>query len=131
MDDCVFCQIVAGTSPAVVVREWPDAIAFLPHHPCTGDRYPEGYGHILVAPRVHVVDAIEDPIVSGVVAARAAELGQWLRAEHGWQDMNLIANAGRIAGQTVDHYHKHLVRRQLGDRLLMPWPQRLQEAHRG
>lgn len=131
MADCVFCSIVAGDAPATIVQRWSDAIAFVPRGPCTGDRYPEGYGHILVVPHAHVVDAIEDEVVSAVVAARAAQLGQWLRAEHGWVDLNLVDNAGLYASQTVFHFHKHLVRRQLGDGLQLPWPQRIQEAQHG
>jgi histidine triad (HIT) family protein len=117
--NCAFCAIVAGERPATVVREWADALAILPR---TG--VGERGDHVLVLPRVHVATAIEDPVVTGMVSTRGAQLA----AELGWTDANLIYNVGRIGGQTVEHVHKHVLRRRLGDRLLMPWPQPLQEA---
>lgn len=116
---CVFCAIAAGTEPATIVREWPDAIAFLPHGGVT-----TGGGHVLVIPRCHVATAIEDPTVTGAVSVRAAQLA----VELGWEDLNFIDNVGRLASQTVFHYHKHVTRRRLGDGILLPWPQPLQES---
>lgn len=117
--NCAFCAIVAGELPATIVREWADALAILPR---TG--VGERGDHVLVLPRVHVATAIEDPVVTGMVSTRGAQLA----AELGWTDANLIYNVGRIGGQTVKHIHEHVLRRRLGDRLLMPWPQPLQEA---
>lgn len=116
---CVFCAIVAGTEPADVVREWPDAIAIVPHGGVTA-----GGGHLLVLPRCHVATAIEDPTVTGMVASRAAQLA----VELGWEDLNFIDNVGRFASQTVFHYHKHVTRRRLGDGIALPWRQPLQET---
>lgn len=116
---CVFCAIAAGTAPATVVREWPDAVAILPRGG-VGDRG----DHVLVIPRCHVATAIEDPAVSGLVAERAAQLA----VELGWQDANLIVNIGRYGSQTVPHLHWHVLRRRLGDGLALPWAQPLQES---
>lgn len=109
MSDCVFCEIVAGRSPATVVREWQLAIAIVPHGPVVP-------GHVLVLPRTHVADAAENPAVTGYVAVRAAELG----AERGG-DFTLIVNCGPSASQTIMHLHWHVVPRQPGDGLLLPW----------
>ncbi|GLY54855.1 HIT domain-containing protein [Lentzea sp. NBRC 102530] len=117
--DCPFCGIVAGELPATIVREWADALAILPRGG-VGERG----DHVLVLPRVHVATAIEDPVITGMVSTRGAQLA----AELGWTDANLIYNVGPVGGQTVPHLHKHVLRRRLGDRLLMPWPQPLQEA---
>lgn len=107
---CVFCEIVADRAPAQVVREWPDAIAIVPHNPVVPG------GHILVIPRQHVRDFMESPEVSGHTTARAAELARELGPE--W---NLITSAGRNATQTVFHLHLHLVLRVAGDGLTLPW----------
>lgn len=113
-DSCVFCRIVVGSAPATIVREWDDAIAFLPvPDPCTD-------GHTLVIPLRHVESARHDPVVAGMVAARAAELA----ADMGPEDFNLAINSGPIAGQTVFHLHWHIVPRRDGDGLLMPWDAR-------
>jgi histidine triad (HIT) family protein len=117
---CVFCAIVAGDSPATVVREWPDAIAIRP-------RGGVNAGHVLVLPRVHVPDAGADPDVAAAVMRRAAELMA------GHDAANIITSRGRAASQTVFHLHVHVVPRTAGDELPLPWtPQQTgQEAHRG
>jgi len=53
-DDCLFCAIVAGTAPAYVVLDEPDAFAFL-------DIRPVFKGHVLVVPKQHVVTLPELP----------------------------------------------------------------------
>lgn len=110
-DSCVFCRIVAGTEPGVMVREWPDAVAFLPLDPVTG-------GHVLVVPRVHVADAAENPAVTGMVFARAAELAG---EREGNGAFNLITSRGAVATQTVFHLHAHITPRAAGDGLPLPW----------
>lgn len=109
MSDCIFCKIVAGTAPARMVREWQDAIAFRDKNELVPD------GHILVVPRVHVANAIEDPAVTGMVMAHAAEMA----AE--FEFSNLLTSTGRPATQSVFHLHAHVVRRAAGDGLMLPW----------
>jgi diadenosine tetraphosphate (Ap4A) HIT family hydrolase len=106
---CVFCQIVAGTAPATVVREWDDALAIKP-------RGGVNAGHTLVIPRRHVDNAVVDPAVTALTMARAAELGADLGC-----DLNVITSVGEQATQTVFHLHIHLVPRTAGDNLPLPW----------
>jgi histidine triad (HIT) family protein len=108
--DCAFCDIVSGVGPATIVREWPDAVAFLP----IGPVIPDG-GHILVVPRRHVADAVEDPAVTAAVMARAAELAA------GHEASNILTSVGAAATQSVFHLHLHVIRRAAGDRLMVPW----------
>lgn len=107
---CVFCDIIAGTGPATIVREWPDALAFVPLNPVV----PDG-GHILVVPRQHVEDAVENPAVTAATMARAAEFA----AEH--EASNIITSIGKAATQSVFHLHVHVIRRAPGDQLMVPW----------
>ncbi|MFD4577634.1 HIT family protein [Streptomyces sp. NPDC058417] len=107
--DCVFCAIAAGQAPAVVVREWPDALAVRPRSGGVND------GHVFVLPRVHVTDAGTDPEVTASVMRRAAEL----MAEH--PAANLITSKGAAATQSVFHLHVHVVPRQEDDGLPLPW----------
>ncbi|AEY85311.1 hypothetical protein SHJG_p1121 (plasmid) [Streptomyces hygroscopicus subsp. jinggangensis 5008] len=72
-------------------------------------------GHVFVLPRVHVEDAGTDPEVTAAVMRRAAEL----MAEH--PAANLITSKGAAATQTVYHLHVHVVPRQEGDGLPLPW----------
>jgi len=121
MKPCVFCLIAAGNGTAPIVREWPDAIAFVPLHPVRLEPDPVTPGHTVVIPRLHVADLGVDPLITAVVMYRAAELGAALRAERG-ADLNLITSAGPAATQTVTHLHLHLVPRTAGDGLALPWP---------
>jgi len=107
---CVFCRIAAGTEPeAQVEYEWPETVAIVPLNPVTA-------GHLLVIPRAHVADALEDPIVTSTTMARAAEA-----ADRGRGGCNLITSVGTDATQTVFHLHIHVVPRRPGDGLLLPW----------
>ncbi|MEV8638950.1 HIT domain-containing protein [Streptosporangium sp. NPDC051023] len=105
-ESCVFCQIVAGTAPATVVREWDDALAFIPLDPVVD-------GHILVIPKRHVADVAEDPAVSAITMRAAAELAE--------PPCNIITSAGREATQSVFHLHLHIVPRRANDGLALPW----------
>lgn len=109
VDGCAFCAIVAGDAPARVVREWPDALAWLPR---SGGCTP---GHTLVVPRVHVADAGVDPDVTAAVMRRAAELAGVV------ESANIITSVGAAATQTVFHLHVHVVPRRVGDGLALPW----------
>ena len=107
--DCSFCEIVAGRARATVIREWPDAIAFRPR---SGGVHA---GHLLVIPKAHVPHAAADPTITGMVSARAAELMAAYSAA------NLIASMGPEATLTVEHLHIHVVPRERGDGLSLPW----------
>jgi histidine triad (HIT) family protein len=108
---CTFCRIVERKAPAEIVREWEDAVAFVPLNPVTE-------GHLLVVPRVHVADATAFPKVTGVTMEAAAELAREAFP------CNLITSSGREATQTVFHLHVHVVPRRQGDGLMLPWSER-------
>lgn len=116
---CPLCSVIADEVTRVVVHEWPDALAIKP--------LPAGLvdGHTLVIPKAHVVDAAADPLITGMVAARAAELG----AEMFGTNFQMMTNVGPLSGQTAFHLHLHVWPRQEGDGLVMPWTaQQLVEA---
>ncbi len=73
-------------------------------------------GHRIVIPREHVRDFSENPEVTGRVMERAAH-----HAKEIGGDMNLITSKGPWATQSVFHLHVHLVPRQEGDGLKLPW----------
>jgi len=103
---CVFCEIVARRTPATIVAEWPGALAIQPLNPVTR-------GHLLVIPRQHVADALEDPSVTAATFLCAALIAD--------RPVNLITSAGSVATQTVFHLHVHVVPRRAGDGLTLPW----------
>ena len=109
MTDCPFCRIIRNEAPAEIVRDWPDALAFVPLNPVVK-------GHTLVIPKAHVPDFAMSPLVSAVAMRRAAELMQWTP-----RPMNVITSRGHEATQSVFHLHLHLVPRHAGDGLALPW----------
>lgn len=76
-------------------------------------------GHLLAVPTVHVVSAVSDPAVAAYTVEEAAE---YMQLSGG--DWNLITNIGKVATQTVPHLHFHLVPRQRGDGIRLPWSKR-------
>lgn len=109
---CVFCEIVAGTAPAVRVYEDDDYLGLLDIRPFTR-------GHTLVIPKVHTVDLTDTPppTLAGLLtvgqriahAARASGLGA--------TGTNIAINDGKAAFQTVFHIHLHVIPRRDGDRV--------------
>jgi histidine triad (HIT) family protein len=114
---CIFCKIVEGHIPSARVLETDQAIAFLDIHPVNP-------GHTLVVPRSHHAQLSELP---DEIAAHAGSLLPRLcravRAATGADGLNVIANVGRSAGQTIDHVHWHIIPRFRDDAVNWPWPQ--------
>ena len=108
---CVFCEIVAGSAPAIRVHEDDHYLAFLDIRPFTR-------GHTLVIPKTHSLDLTDTPpeTLAGMLA-----LGQRVAMATracGLADANNIAiNDGKAAFQTVFHIHLHVVPRRDGDEL--------------
>lgn len=91
-----------------MTKRWPDAVVFRPLNPVTE-------GHLLVAPTVHVADAAEEPTITALVMARAAEIAGM------WDAANILTSIGAAATQTVGHLAVHVVPRSVGDGLMLPW----------
>jgi histidine triad (HIT) family protein len=104
--DCVFCKITRSYSPATIVQKWGDAVAIVPLNPVT-------FGHLLVIPLEHVIDALHKPDVTARIMEHACELAT--------APCNLITSVGEEATQTVKHLHIHIVPRAANDGLCLPW----------
>lgn len=100
--ECLFCKIVAGTVPATIVAQTPEAIAFR-------DINPQAPMHVLVVPREHYGDiaqlASSDPALLAGVVALADEIAGDLADGQ----FRLIFNSGPHAGQSVFHVHGHVI----------------------
>ena len=115
--NCVFCDIVAGRSPASVIHDDEDAIAFL-------DLYPIQEGHALVVPRRHVVDVAScPPELAGHLFAVASDLGRRLVQVVGAEGFNVWTANGKAAGQEVFHLHLHVLPRFTDDAFGLRFPQ--------
>jgi len=111
-DNCPFCRIFAGTEPATIVASLDkgNALVIVPKNPVVE-------GHVLVVPRVHVSDFMDNVVVAGETMAYASLHAARQRSG----DWNLITSKGPAATQTVMHLHIHLIPRVHGDGLMLPW----------
>jgi histidine triad (HIT) family protein len=109
---CVFCEIVAGTAPAIRVYEDDDFLGILDIRPFTR-------GHTLVVPKRHSVDLTDTPAetLAGMLAV-GQRIAQATRAsELSATGNNVAINDGKSAMQTVFHIHLHVIPRRDGDKL--------------
>ena len=109
---CVFCEIVAGTAPAIRVYEDDDYLGFLDIRPFTR-------GHSLVIPKQHSVDLTDTPapVLAGMLTV-GQRIARATRASGLAATGNNVAiNDGKSAFQSVFHIHLHVVPRHDGDKL--------------
>lgn len=107
MTDCPFCDY---EGPSKIKAKSDHTYVIEPLSPVVP-------GHLLVIPWAHIEDFAEEPVATADVAADAARMAQ----EFMDGDCNLIASKGKAATQTITHLHFHLVPRQRGDGLQLPW----------
>ncbi len=129
VEDCVFCNIVAGTLPSRRVYEDEHTLAFLDINPIT-------IGHTLVIPKRHATDLYDiDPDDLANVARSAKKVAILLTERLGSDGVNLLHATGAAAWQTEFHLHIHVMPRVAND-LPFPFPIRgatddeLQQTHR-
>ncbi|MDD7735403.1 MAG: HIT family protein [Bacillales bacterium] len=105
MDDCIFCKIVKGEIPYYKVYEDDDVLAFLDISQTT-------LGHTLVISKQHFPNLLYVPkdILSKVMGA-AQRIAQAQVSSLKAKGVNLINNTNEIAGQTVMHFHVHVIPR--------------------
>ncbi|MDH3317606.1 MAG: HIT family protein [Gammaproteobacteria bacterium] len=113
--DCIFCKIIVGEIPSFKLYEDDDTLAFM-------DINPANDGHALVVPKDHARDvhAISDEAISRTVitAKKIAAAVEKIVAPGG---INLVQCNGPAAGQSVFHFHMHVLPRSEGDDLKMNW----------
>ncbi len=109
--DCPFCKIASGKAPASIVCEDPTVVVFM-------DLNPASIGHTLVVPRDHWENICEIPenvltdlfsVVKRVCVAVKKAVGA--------KGISVLQLNGRAAGQTVMHFHVHVIPRFRGDPL--------------
>lgn len=101
--DCIFCRIVAGTAPAEIVHEDESSIAFL-------DIRPSAPGHTLVISKEHHENLFEaSPAALAGVGRATQRVALGIRQALNPDGLRVAQFNGAAAGQTVFHFHVHLV----------------------
>ena len=115
MDNCIFCKIANGEIPAATLYEDDDFRVIL-------DLGPASKGHALILPKAHVAYIYE---ISDEMAAKAMILAKKMATKMTdalkCDGFNIVQNNGEPAGQTVFHFHMHLIPRYKGDKVGITW----------
>ena len=114
--NCVFCKISAGQIPSFKVYEDDVVFAFL-------DIGPIVKGHTLVIPKAHHGTVMDiPPAVLGAVNERIPKIAKAVLAATGAKACHVLVNNGTEAMQSVHHLHYHILPREAGDGMRIPWP---------
>ena len=114
-ENCIFCKIAKGEIPSHKVYEDDDFLAFL-------DIAPAAMGHTLIIPKRHAGNLFElDAVSAARLIPLAQKLAEKVKAETGCEGVNLLQNNGEAAGQSVFHFHLHIIPRFAGDGVLPVW----------
>lgn len=112
-DDCIFCRIVAGQAPAAKVAEDDLTLVFM-------DIFPVSEGHTLVVTKEHFENLFEaTPEAMAAVGAMSQRVATALGEEWQPDGLSVYQANGVAAGQTVFHYHLHLMPRASGSALTL------------
>ena len=116
MSDCVFCKIVAGQIPSTKVYEDEHTLAFM-------DLGQVNPGHVLVAVKKHASYLFElDETQAAAVARACVNVSKAIQSAFKPEGLSVYQANGKAAGQTVFHYHVHLLPRHAGDGMELTWP---------
>ena len=103
--DCIFCKIINGDIPSARVYEDDNVLAFIDISQVTK-------GHTLVIPKVHQENIFElTPTVASSLFSVVPKIANGIKKHFNPLGMNIVNNNGAPAGQTVFHYHIHLIPR--------------------
>ena len=112
---CIFCKIANGEIPSATVYEDEEFRVIL-------DLGPASEGHALILPKNHFKDVCElDAETAAKVLPLAAKIGAAMKEALGCAGFNLVQNNGLEAGQTVFHFHMHLIPRYEDDQVGLTW----------
>lgn len=114
--NCIFCKLANGEIPANTIYEDEDFRVILDASPATR-------GHALILPKVHCADIYE---IDDEILAKAAKLAKAVicheKSVLGCDGYNVVQNNGSAAGQTVFHFHMHLIPRYENQEKIVAWP---------
>lgn len=115
MENCIFCKIASGEIPATTLYEDQDFRVIL-------DLGPASKGHALILPKEHYANIYEIPEeLAGKAMILAKKMANVLTRALKCDGFNIVQNNGQPAGQTVFHFHMHLIPRYEGDEVGLTW----------
>lgn len=113
--DCIFCKIANGEIPSKTLYEDADFRVILDLGPATR-------GHALILPKVHAENLYDLPEeVAAKVLPVAKRISTNMKEKLNCDGLNLVQNNGETAGQTVMHFHMHVIPRYKDDGQKINW----------
>ena len=113
--NCIFCKIAAGEIPSKTLYEDEQFRVIL-------DLGPAAKGHALILPREHYANIYEIPEETAALSMRLAKkMAVLITEKMNCDGFNIVQNNGTVAGQTVFHFHMHLIPRYEGDADFLHW----------
>ena len=114
-DNCIFCKLANGDIPTNTIYEDEDFRVILDNSPATK-------GHALILPKQHFANMFEiDDETLGMAAKLAKKVITHEKEVLGCDGYNVLQNNGEEAGQTVFHFHMHLIPRYKDDKAGFGW----------
>ena len=114
-DNCIFCKIANGDIPSRKLYEDENFVVIMDLSPATK-------GHSLVIPKEHYANLYEMPAeLAGEAMKIAQKMAVKMVAALGADGFNIVQNNGEVAGQTVFHFHMHLIPRYKDDEPCITW----------
>ncbi|MBE5882218.1 MAG: HIT family protein [Lachnospiraceae bacterium] len=114
-DNCIFCKIANGEIPSKTLYEDEDFRVILDLGPATK-------GHALILPKDHFANLYELPDETAAkVMQLAKKMATQMTEKLVCDGFNLVQNNGEVAGQTVFHFHLHLIPRYENDGQKIGW----------
>lgn len=113
---CLFCEIASGNIPCYKVYEDELCLAFLDISQAT-------IGHTLVIPKKHFKNILElDEETSSHIGKIVTKLAKNITTKLNINDVNILNNNGPLAGQSVEHFHVHIIPRYKNDQFNFTTP---------
>lgn len=114
-DNCIFCKIASGVIPSTTLYEDDQFRVIL-------DLGPASRGHALILPKQHYADVCSlDETIAAKVLPLGAKIGAAMKKSLGCSGFNLVQNNGKAAGQTVFHFHMHVIPRYDNGPVIVSW----------
>ncbi len=121
-NDCIFCKIANGEIPSSTIYEDDLFRVILDLSPATK-------GHALILPKKHMANIFEmDEETAEKVFVLASRIAKAMKEALNCDGLNIVQNNGEIAGQTVFHFHMHIIPRYNDDGQQINWVPKTSEA---
>ncbi len=115
MSDCIFCKIASGEIQGMRVYEDAETLAFM-------DLTKDVDGHVLVIPKKHCKNILDcDPDTLSAVMNTVKKVSLHLTEKCGYDGVNLLNASDESAGQSMSHFHIHIIPRRKNDGI-DAWP---------